>query len=70
MTVDQIFQCDSPDCDGHTQPLPADSGPSRHWIIVYEVGAPTQQHFCGWTCAMKYAAAQPEPVRLDNESGQ
>lgn len=68
MSTGYAYHCDGPGCEVHTAPI-ATAPPylpvsflELRWVDSAGEG---KLHFCGWDCAMKYAAAQPVPERID-----
>ncbi len=62
MSIERVFYCDAEGCDTHIGSLYAEPE-CPGWLIVTETGhEPETLHFCGWDCAMKYAAKFPPPT--------
>ena len=63
MSVERIFHCDGPECEGHVRTM-ADF-PSTGFIRTYErwPSFETEHHFCTWDCLLRFAAARP-PVEV------
>jgi hypothetical protein len=61
------YYCDAPDCDCHGGAQDGHRQPPVGFLTVTESGADPARflplHFCGWDCALKYAAAQ-EPTTV------
>ncbi len=55
MSIERIFYCDGPDCDGNGR-----TARSHHtaFITVTE-GTGRSKHFCAWDCLLKHAAKKP-----------
>jgi hypothetical protein len=60
VSIERIFYCDAEDCNAHTRTI--HKRPGMSFLVVAEDDGRTL-HFCGWDCAMKYAAAQP-PIEV------
>lgn len=65
MSIERIFHCDGPDCDRHVRTR-RDSPPM--FLTVHDDTAP-DVHFCGWDCALRYAA-QKEPETVISGSSE
>lgn len=58
MTIERVFHCDGPECERHMRTTKAKP---RMFLTVTRDIDPTM-HFCGWDCALRYAAAREPTV--------
>jgi hypothetical protein len=60
MSIERVFYCDAEGCETHMSSLYAEPE-CPGWLLVIETGhkPETTLRFCGWVCAMKYAARFP-----------
>jgi hypothetical protein len=58
MSIERVYYCDGPECEGHART--AGAQPPTGFLTVGE-GADPERHFCTWDCLMKFAAARPLP---------
>ncbi len=72
MSVQRTIYCEGPDCnDGSPSHVSTASPPPYVPMGFIETrendgtGGLAEHHFCGWSCAMKLAAAQPIPERIE-----
>ena len=56
MSIERVFYCDGPECEGHVRTVSA--RPQAVFVTVTE-SAGRSLHFCGWDCILKYAAKKP-----------
>ena len=56
MSIERIFMCDAPECEGHVRT--ASLRPSSGIITVTE-DAGRSLHFCSWDCVLRLAATKP-----------
>lgn len=62
MSIERIFYCDAEGCNHHVESSSKEPE-CPGWLLVTETGhEPVKHHFCGWDCAMKYAAQFPAPT--------
>jgi hypothetical protein len=60
VTIERTWYCDAEGCDAHVRGV-ARRAPSGFLTVTGDrMGL---HHFCGWDCAMKFAAAQ-EPMTV------
>lgn len=55
MSIERVFYCDGPECEGHVRT--ASTRPAT-FITVTE-GAGRSLHFCTWDCLLRVAAEKP-----------
>jgi hypothetical protein len=59
VSIERVFYCDGPDCEGHTR-----TARSRAMdMIVVTEGTGRSLHFCSWDCILRHAAEKP-PVEM------
>lgn len=68
MSVQRTIYCEGPDCAVHVSTATPPPYVPISFIETHEsdgAGGQVEHHFCGWSCLMKYAAAQPIPERIE-----
>lgn len=68
MTAERTYHCDGPGCERHWSEGAAAQAPGL--LTVSESGpAGVDLNFCGWDCAMKYAARFPPAETIYPDDG-
>jgi hypothetical protein len=65
MSVERILYCEAPDCERHVRSASPPPYIPGGFLEVRQSAnnADSVWHFCGWDCAMRFAATQePEEV--------
>lgn len=55
MSIERVFLCDAPECEGHVRT--ASTRPET--IITVSEGPGHSLHFCNWDCVLRYSATRP-----------